>query len=94
MESLPLLQADFYSALIEGQLDQEEIRKYLSDYRIIFEGPWYCCLVIHTSSTQLPENMQPRLLAMSVQKQARENWKKDGGAKAFLIWGIRLCSAS
>ena len=24
MESLPLLQADFYSALIEGQLDQEE----------------------------------------------------------------------
>ena len=56
MESLPLLQADFYSALIEGQLDQEEIRKFLSDYQISFEGPWHCCLVVHTSSTQLPDN--------------------------------------
>ena len=49
MESLPLLQADFYVALIEGRIQEEEIPKYLSDYQLSFPGPFFSCLVIHLS---------------------------------------------
>ena len=93
LESLPLLRADFYSALIEGQLNREEIQKCLSDYRISFEGPWHCCLVVHTSATQLPENMQPRLLATSVQKQAQEKLEERWRSKCFAYLGntVMLC---
>lgn len=93
MESLPLLQADFYSALIEGRLHKEEVQKYLSDYRITFDAAWYCCLVIHTSSKQVPENMHPRLLATSVERQAEERLGERWRAKSFSYLGntIMLC---
>ncbi len=83
MDSLPFLQANFYSTLIEGRLREEEIPRYLSNYQISFEGPFYCCLVVHTSSSQVPENMNPLLLAASVQKQAREHLGEKWQAKCF-----------
>ena len=61
MDSLPLLQTNFYSTLIEGRIHQEELQKYLTDYQISLPGPYYCCLVIHTSSSQVPENLNPLL---------------------------------
>ena len=67
VDSLPLLQANFYSSLIEGRIHKEEIPGYLSDYRIFFTGPYFCCLVIHTSSGQVPKDMNPVLLSASVQ---------------------------
>lgn len=79
MESLPLLQANFYSTLMEGKITEGELDRYLTDYQISLEGPYYCCLVIHTSVTQAPENMNPVLLDTLVQKQAMERisdrWK-------------------
>ena len=45
-ESLPLLQANFCSTLIEGRIHEDELQKYLSDYQISLPGPLYCCLVI------------------------------------------------
>ena len=36
MDSLPFLQANFYSTLIEGRLREEEIPRYLSNYQISF----------------------------------------------------------
>ena len=41
MDSLPLLQANFYSTLIEGRIREEEIPRYLADYQISFEGPFF-----------------------------------------------------
>ena len=87
MESLPLLQANFYSTLIEGRIREEEISKYLSDYQISFDGPFFCCLVIHTSSTQIPAGMNPLLLAAAVQKQAEERIGKKWNAKSFSYLG-------
>lgn len=87
MELLPLLQANFYSMLIEGRIREEELDKYLSDYQITFEGPRYCCLVIHTSSGQVPKNMHPMLLSTSVQKQAEERLGKRWRAKSFAYLG-------
>lgn len=83
MESLPFLQANFYSTLIEGRLREEELPRYLSDYQISFEGAFYCCLVVHTSSSRVPENMNPLLLAASVRKQAREHLGERWRAKCF-----------
>ena len=87
MDSLPLLQANFYSTLIEGRIREEELEKYLTDYQITFTGPYYCCLVIHTSATQVPKDMNPLLLATSVQKQAEERLQEKWRAKSFIYLG-------
>lgn len=89
MESLPLLQANFYSTLIEGRIREEELSKYISDYQISLDGPYFCCLVIHTSANHIPEGMNPMLLTTSVQKQAQERLGRSGGPNASPIWGIR-----
>ena len=83
MESLPFLQANFYSTLIEGKIGEQEIPKYLSNYQISFEGPFFCCLVIHTSASRVPEDMNFLLLSTSVQKQAEERIGKKWNAKCF-----------
>lgn len=87
MESLPLLQTNFYFTLIEGRIPEEELEKYLSDYQLTFRGPFFCCLVIHTSSSQMPEDMNPLLLATSVQKQAEECLGEKWNAKCFSYLG-------
>ena len=87
LESLPFLKTNFYTTLIEGRIREEEVEKYLRDYQIEFEGPYYCCLVVHTSSTQVAKNMNPVLLAMSVQKQAREYLGEKWKTKYFSYLG-------
>ena len=87
LESLPFLKTNFYITLIEGRIREEEVGKYLRDYQIEFEGPYYCCLVVHTSSTQVAKNMNPVLLAMSVQKQAREYLGEKWKTKYFSYLG-------
>lgn len=87
MDSLPLLQTNFYSTLIEGRIQEEELPTYLSDYQISLQGPFFCCLVIHTSSTRMPENMNSLLLSTSVQKQAEERLGERWKAKCFFYLG-------
>lgn len=87
LESLPLIQADFYAALIEGRVLEEEIPRYLSDYQLSFAGPFFSCLVIHTSSCQVPQDMNPLLLDTSVQKQAKEHLAEKWQAKCFSYLG-------
>lgn len=87
MDSLPLLQANFYTSLIEGSIQEGEISGYLSDYQLSFPGPFFCCLVIHTSSSQVPADMNPLLLATSVHKQARERLAEKWRAKCFSYLG-------
>ena len=83
MESLPFLQANFYSSLIEGKIHKEEIPQSLSNYQIAFPGSLFCCLVVHTSFGQMPEGMNALLLAASVQKQAKEHLADKWQAKCF-----------
>lgn len=93
MDSLPLLQANFYTTLVEGRIREEDLDQYMSDYQIRFEGPCFCCLVIHTSSGQVPENMSPMLLATAVQKQAEERIGKRWNAKCFSYLGNTILIA-
>ncbi|MCI8327536.1 MAG: response regulator, partial [Lachnospiraceae bacterium] len=87
MESLPLLQANFYTSLIEGRVPEEKILGYLSDYQISFSGPFFCCVVIHSSSSQVPADMNPLLLATSVHRQVEERLVKKWQAKCFSYLG-------
>lgn len=83
MNSLPQVQANFYSTLIEGRIHEEELQKYLDNYQISFKGPLFCCLVIYVSKTTIPNDMDERLLMPSVDKQAREQLEQRWGAKSF-----------
>lgn len=93
MDSLPILQANFYSSLIEGKIHEEEVPHYLRDYQITFKGPYFCCLVIHTSSSQVPEAMNPLLLSTAVHNQARERLGKKWRAKCFSYLGNTILIA-
>lgn len=93
IDSLPFLQANFYASLIEGQIQEKELSKYLSDYRISFTGPWYCCLVIHITSDQIPEEIGPLLLKASVQKQVKERLVEKWRAKYFSYLGNEVLIA-
>lgn len=87
MESLPLLQVNFYSTLIEGRIRENELQKYLSDYQISLKGPFFCCIVIHTSSSQVPKDMNPLLLSTYVQKQAQDRLGEKWRARDFVYLG-------
>mgnify|MGYP000705437821 CR=1 FL=1 len=86
-DSLPLLQANFYSTLIEGRVPEEELTKYLTNYQIDFTGPLYGCVLIHASKTQVPKDMDPQLVAISVDKQAGERLEQKWKAKRFNYLG-------
>ena len=71
-ESLPLLQENFYSSLVEGNIPESDIARYLGDYQIELEGPLYAVVVIHTSTTQLPDGISAVLLTEAVRRLADE----------------------
>ncbi|MCM1181455.1 MAG: response regulator, partial [Clostridium sp.] len=87
MESLPLLQANFYISLIEERVYEDEIPKYLAGYQLSFQGPLFCCLVIHTSSGEIPQDMNFLLLSTSVRKQAEKRLAEKWQAKCFSYLG-------
>ena len=82
-ESLPVLQENFYSSLVEGKIKRSEIEKNIKDYQLDLHGPYYCVAVIHTSSKHLPEGITPMLLSVSVRKLAEERLDQKWHAKFF-----------
>ncbi len=72
MESLPVLQESFCTLLIEGRIPINEIRDYLIDYQVELNGPNYLVTVLHISKSDMPKDIQPFLLAVSVKKLAEE----------------------
>ena len=56
MESLPVLQENFYTSLIEGRIPESQIEKYVQNYQINLTGPYYVVTVLHISTTN-PENV-------------------------------------
>ena len=76
MESLPLLQENFYSSLVDGGIPDADIPRYLADYQISLDSPMYTAVVIHTSTTQLPEGISSVLLTESVRRLVAEHLKQ------------------
>ncbi|MBP3899974.1 MAG: response regulator [Blautia sp.] len=83
MESLPLLRENFYSTLVEGNVAEDSIPGYLRDYQIEMDSPMYTVVVVHTSTTQLPEGISAVLLTESVRRLARERLAEKWDAKMF-----------
>ena len=79
MESLPVLQENFYTSLIEGRITGSEIEEHAKNYQIEFTGPYYVVTVLHISTTDpvSEDNINPVLLAMSVEKLAKEQQKTE-----------------
>lgn len=69
-DSLPVMQANFYAALIDGQIDKAAFNAYLNDYQVALTGPYYLCLVLHTSTAQVPDGEDAMALRAEVLKQA------------------------
>lgn len=87
LESLPLLQSNFYTALIEGRVTREDFPKYMNDYQVELDGPAYCCAVFHTSTHHVPEGMTPLLLSIAVQRQIPEHMNSRWRGKFFTYEG-------
>lgn len=85
--SLPVLQSNFYTTLIEGRIPENELGRYMRDYKIVLEGPYYCCIIIHTSASQMPQGMDIRLLAVSVERQAQADLKERWNGRIFNYLG-------
>lgn len=73
MESLPVLQENFYTALIEGRIPEQDIGKFLNSYGITFDGPRYVVTALHISTPEPQLGIDPILLAVSVKKLAEES---------------------
>ncbi len=83
MESLPLLQENFFASLVDGSVPEQEITRFLSDYQITMDSPMYTVVVVHTSTTQLPEGISAVLLTESVRRLAAEHLAKKWNARMF-----------
>lgn len=93
MDSLPLLQEDFFSSLLEGRIEENRIEKYMSDYRIELHGPFYAVLIVHISNSNIPDGMNPVLLSVSVRKLLEERMDEKWGCNFFSYQGSTVMIA-
>ena len=87
LESLPVLQEKFYTSLIEGRIPEEKMDQYLASYQIDLEAPYYIATVLHISITDLPPEIDPLLLGISVKKLAEEHLAEQWNAKTVTYLG-------
>lgn len=75
MESLPVLQENFFTSLLDGRIPEDAIEKYVESYQIWMPGPYYVVTALHISAANPVESaapMDPFLLAVSVKKLVEE----------------------
>lgn len=79
LQSLPVLRENFFTSLVQGRIMKEDIPRYLKDYELRFDQPYYVTILFHTSSHNIPEGMNYMLLFVSVRKLAEDRidgkWK-------------------
>ena len=86
-ESLPILQENFYTALIEGRADEETLARDMMDYQVSLNGPFYDVVILHNSTSLAPEGINPLLITMSVRKLWEEHISKKWDARFFSYLG-------
>ncbi len=73
MESLPILQENFYTMLIDGRIPEQEIESYIINYQISLDGPYYLVTVLHIGRNGAEAEMDPTLEAVSLKKFAEDH---------------------
>lgn len=81
------MQESFYTSLIEGRVQPDEIERYLESYQIHLEAPFYVITVLHISRSQLPDGISPFLMAVSVKKLAEEQLREQYDSKILVYLG-------
>lgn len=88
MESLPVLQENFYSLLIEGRIPEHQINNYMKNYQIELKGPYYVVTVLHISNEHVEKSsIDPFLLAVSVRKLMEEQLEGKWNSKIVTYIG-------
>ena len=87
MESIPILQENFYTSLIDGRIPEDEIDRYVDDYQISLTGPYYVVSILHISTTNIPPNMNTFLLGVSVKKLAEEHMEDEWKSRILMYLG-------
>ena len=87
MESLPILQENFYTSLIDGRIPEDEIERYLDDYQISLTGPYYVVSILHISATDISQNMNTFLLGVSVKKLVEEHMEDEWKSRILMYLG-------
>ena len=72
IESLPILQENFYTSLLRGQIKPDRIGSLIVGYQIDLKGPYYTTVLLHISSSDVPDDMDSTLLNVSVKRLAAE----------------------
>ena len=84
---LPIIQTNFFVSLIEGRVNESEYEKFLQAYKIDLKGPYFCCAVFHTSENNVPEEMSPLLLSMSVEREIKARIVEKFKCREFIYLG-------
>lgn len=84
---LPIIQTNFFVSLIEGRVNESEYEKFLQAYKIDLNGPYFCCAVFHTSENNVPEEMPPLLLSMSVEREIKARIVGKFKCREFIYLG-------
>lgn len=89
MESLPVLQENFYASLIDGRIPEVDIENYAKNYQIELKGPYYVVTVLHVSTGGQTENssISPFWLAVSVKRLAEEQLSQKYDSKVVNYLG-------
>lgn len=87
MESLPILQENFCTALIEGREPANSLSRDMMDYQISLDGPYFGVVILHNSVSLAPEGINPLLITMSVRRLWEEHLDQKWHARFFTYLG-------
>lgn len=80
VESLPVLQENFLTSLVTGEIPKNRIERYALNYQIDLSGKYYSVTVLQLSAdkdTGGNSTMNPLLLSMAVKRLVEEQMKVD-----------------
>lgn len=70
-----------------GRIPEGKVDKYLSNYQIGLTGPYYVVSILHVSTSDIPQNMNPFLLGVSVKKLAEEHMEEEWKSRILMYLG-------
>lgn len=87
-ESLPIIQDNFFTLLLDGRIPENQIKRYALDYQIDLTGPYYIATVFHLSGEEVSSNqVSPFLKTVSVQKLLEEQFLASWNGRALIYLG-------
>lgn len=89
MESLPVLQENFFISLMDGRISEDQIEKYAANYQIRLKGPYYVATILHISSAPAGEasSIDPLLQTLSVRKLVEEQLEQVWDSRVLIYLG-------